>query len=106
METIRINVSVLDGTGTQQAWAESFDLTPSSLLAGHDMICERLVAILSPGNLDKPVKQRGTPNPAAYDQYQKGRYAYFRYEPKAFIDALVNFATATEIDPTYANAYA
>jgi DNA-binding winged helix-turn-helix (wHTH) protein/tetratricopeptide (TPR) repeat protein len=104
--TVRINVSVLDGAGTQQAWAESFDLTPNSLLAGHDMICQRLIAVLSPGDMKTPSRQRGTLNPAAYDHYQKGRYAYFRYEPKAVIDALANFAKATQIDPTYANAYA
>ncbi|MCG6903758.1 MAG: winged helix-turn-helix domain-containing protein [Rhodobacter sp.] len=105
-DTIRINVSVLDGSGTQQAWAESFDLTPNSLLAGHDMICERLIAVLSPGEPARRSRQRGTLDPAAYDHYQKGRYAYFRYEPKAFIAALDNFTKATEIDPTYANAYA
>jgi DNA-binding winged helix-turn-helix (wHTH) protein/Tfp pilus assembly protein PilF len=105
-ETIRINVSVLDGTGAQQAWAESFDLTPNSLLAGHDMICERLIAVLSPGEPGTPSRQRGTLNPTAFEHYQKGRYAHFRYEPKAFMDALANFTKATEIDPTYANAYA
>lgn len=105
-DTIRINVSVLDGTGTRQTWAESFDLTPNSLLAGHDLIQTRLSAVLSPGGVDGPSRQRGTVVPAAYDHYQKGRYAYFRYEPKAFIDALSSFAAATELDPTYANAYA
>ena len=105
-DTLRINVSVLDGTGTQQTWAESFDLTQSSLLAGHDMIRERLVAVLSPGETRSPSKPRGTHNPAAFEHYQKGRYAYFRYEPKAFIDALANFTKATQIDPTFANAYA
>lgn len=105
-DTIRINVSVLDGTGTLQSWAESFDLTANSLLAGHDRIAERLIAVLSPGETAAPSKQRGTESPAAYDHYQKGRYAYFRYEPGAFVDALSNFTKATEIDPSYANAYA
>lgn len=104
--TIRINVSVLDGTGTQQTWAESFDLTLDSLLAGHDMIRDRVVAVLSPGENGRSSRRRGTNNPVAYDHYQKGRYAYFRYEPKAFVDALANFTKATEIDPGFANAYA
>lgn len=105
-DTIRINVSVLDGTGTRQTWAESFDLTANSLLAGHDMIAKRLIAVLSPGETAAPSKQRGTESPAAHDHYQKGRYAYFRYEPSAFVDALSNFTKAAEIDPSYANAYA
>ena len=105
-DTIRINVSVLDGTGAHQIWAESFDLTAGSLLAGHDMICERLIAVLSPGEHVTRSRQRGTQSSAAYDHYQKGRYAYFRYEPMAFMDALSDFCRATEIDPTFANAYA
>jgi tetratricopeptide (TPR) repeat protein len=105
-DTIRINVSTLDGTGAQQTWAESYDLTAQSLLAGHDMIRERLIAVLSPGARDFRPKARGTTSPAAYDHYQKGRYAYFRYEPKAFAEALTHFARATEIDPGFANAYA
>lgn len=105
-KTIRINVSVLDGTGTQQTWAESFDLTQDSLLAGHDMIRDRLIGVLSPGNQSSSSGHRGTSSPVAYDHYQKRRYAYYRYEPKAFVDALFNFTKATEIDPGFANAYA
>lgn len=105
-DTIRINLSVLDGSGRRQIWAESFDLTPESILAGHDMIRDRLIAVLSPGDPRQAARQRGTLNPAAYDHYQKGRYAYFRYEPKAFMEALGEFGKATEIDPAYANAYA
>lgn len=105
-DTIRINVSTLDGTGVQQTWAEGFDLTAESLLAGHDMIRERLIAVLSPGERDIRPNSRGTTNPAAYDQYQKGRYAYFRYEPGAFAEALRHFVKATEVDPYFANAYA
>lgn len=105
-DTIRINVAILDGTGAQQIWAESFDLTAGSLLAGHDRICERLMAVLSPGDQENRSRRRGTLRAAAYDHYQKGRYAYFRYEPKAFVEALASFSMATEIDPSFANAYA
>jgi DNA-binding winged helix-turn-helix (wHTH) protein len=104
-DTIRINVSALDGHGTRQAWAESHDLTAESLLAGHDMIRDRLIAVLSPGARDIRRNSRGTTSPAAYDQYQKGRYAYFRYEPDAFAEARTHFAKAAEFDPGFAIAY-
>ena len=42
----------------------------------------------------------------AYEHYKKGRYSYFRYEPRAFMDALCEFEKATKIDLGYANAYA
>ena len=104
--TIRITVSVLDGAGAQQIWAETFDLTAESLLAGHDMIRDRLIAVLSPGDTPVDRRERGTTVPAAYDHYQRGRYAYYRYEPKAFVEALAHFRTATELDPGFGRAYA
>ena len=47
-DTIRINVSVLDCTGEHQVWAERFDLTRASLLAGQDRISERVVECCLP----------------------------------------------------------
>lgn len=105
-ETLRINVAVLDGTGTHQVWAERFDVTRASLLAAHDRIGDRLVDVLSPGRAVAPPRQLGTRDPDAYDQYLKGRYAYFKYEPAAFAEALTHFTRAAEIDPTFADAFA
>lgn len=105
-ETIRINIAILDGDGQGQNWAETFDLTDDSLLTGHDLIGQRLTAVLLPDQNTNPSARRGTSIPAAYDEYQKGRYAYFRYEPKAFVEALGHFSKAAEIDPGFANAYA
>lgn len=105
-DIIRINVSVLDSTGTDQVWAERFDLTRASLLAGHDRIGDRLADVLSPGRPVAHPLQHGTRNPEAYDQYLKGRYAYFRYEPAAFAEALDHFSRAAALDPTFADAVA
>ncbi len=55
----------------------------------------------------RPAKQRrGTVDSQAYDAYQKGRYAYFRYEPQAFVEVLSQSVNAAELDPDFANAYA
>ena len=81
-------------------------MTQASLLAGHDLISEQLVAVLSPGQKIASAGQRGTQNSAAHAQYQKGRYAYFRYEPIAFSEALSHFTSATDLNPSFANAYA
>ncbi|MEP1931946.1 MAG: tetratricopeptide repeat protein [Sedimentitalea sp.] len=102
----RVNAAVLNGTGQQQIWAERFDLSPESLLAGHDLIADRLLAVIAPDQVRPARKRRGTVNSQAYDAYQKGRYAYFRYEPPAFVEALSHFAKAAELDPGFANAYA
>ncbi len=101
-----VNAAILSGTGQHQIWAERFDLSRESLLAGHDLIADRLLAVITP-DLARPARQRrGTVNSQAYAAYQKGRYAYFRYEPQAFVDALSHFAKAAELDPDFANAYA
>lgn len=105
-ETIRINVAVLDGRGVHQMWAERFDLTQASLLTGYDRINDRLVDVLSPGRPESAPMPHGTLNAAAYDHYLKGRYAYFRYEPAAFNEALAHFVLAANLDPLFADAFA
>lgn len=102
----RVNAAILNGNGQQQIWAERFDLSQESLLAGHDLIADRLHAVIAPDHTRPARQRRGTVNSQAYDAYQKGRYAYFRYEPQAFVDALSHFVKATELDPDFANAYA
>ncbi len=102
----RVSVAILNRTGQQQIWSERFDLSQESLLAGHDLIADRLLAVIAPDQTRPARKRRGTISSQAYDAYQKGRYAYFRYEPQAFAEALSHFARATELDPDFANAYA
>lgn len=103
---IRIHVSVLDATGTGQLWAERFDLTRASLLAGHHRITERILEVVTPGQPTATPRPRGTSNSEAYDSYLKGRYAYFRYEPAAFVQALAHFSKAAKLDPGFADAFA
>lgn len=105
-ETIRVNVAVLEAGGGRQIWAERFDLTAASLLAGQDRIGRRVAEILSPGPHTSAVRPGGTRSAEAYDLYLKGRYAYFRYDPASFAEALGYFEKAAEIDPGFADAFA
>lgn len=104
--TIRVNVAVLDSASGRQLWAERFDLTPDSLLAGQDRISARVADVLAPGPKPDAPRPGGTRSAAAYDHYLKGRYAYFRYDPPSFAQALGHFQQSTEIDPGFADAYA
>ncbi|GGF73748.1 hypothetical protein CDZ96_17990 [Mameliella alba] len=103
---IRVSTAILDAKTKNQIRSERFDLTRDSLLAGHDLIADRLLAVIAPDRSLAARKPRGTVNSKAYDAYQKGRYAYFRYEPQAFAQALSQFEKAAELDPDFANAYA
>lgn len=105
-ETIRVNVAILQADGGRQIWAERFDLTRDSLLAAQDRISGRVADILSPGAPAARPRTHGTRNAEAYDHYLKGRYAYFRYEPAAFTEALAHFAAAAGLDPYFAEAFA
>ncbi len=101
-----VSAAILNSTGQQQIWAERFDLSQASLLAGHDLIADRVLGVIAPDQIRTVRQRRGTANSHAYDAYQKGRYAYFRYEPQAFAEALAHFAEAADLDPDFANAYA
>ncbi|MEP2533364.1 winged helix-turn-helix domain-containing protein [Shimia sp.] len=105
-ETLRINIAILDGTGTEQTWAEGFDLTRKTLLAGHDLIAKRLHDVLTPGHPASPALRHVTAHSDAYDHYLKGRYAYYRYGPDAFVEALDHFEKTVQLDPECADAYA
>ena len=59
---------------------------------------DRLLAVIAPDQTRPSRQPRGTVISRVYDAYQKGRYAYFRYEPQAFVEALTHFAKAAELD--------
>ena len=105
-DTIRINVSITGADGHHQLWSERFDLVRDSLLSGQDRISERVLDTLCPGTARPGIGAARTRNADAYDHYLKGRFAYFRYDPMGFKDALAHFETAAALDPGYADALA
>ena len=47
-----------------------------------------------------------TVSPAAYEEYLKGRYQWNQRTPTSLRSAVTHYTRATELDPTYAPAYA
>lgn len=76
------------------------------MLAAQDQIGLRVAGALDPGHAGKTGRRALTANPAAHDAYLKGRYAYCRYGPASFAEALKHFSVATELDPGFAETYA
>ncbi len=105
-ETLRLNLSVQDAKDAHTLWAERFDFAASSLLAAQDQISLRLAGFIDPDRNVHADRRIRTGDPAAYDAYLKGRFAYYRYDPKSFAEALHQFTTATELDPGFAEAFA
>ncbi|SNS17990.1 winged helix-turn-helix domain-containing protein [Antarctobacter heliothermus] len=103
--TMRITVAILDAGGDRQVWAERFDVTAETLLAAQDRIGLRVAEVLAPGAAPEP-RRAGTRHAGAYDRYLQGRYAYFRYAPQAFAEALAHFEAAARLDPEFAAALA
>ncbi len=105
-QTIRVNISLSQAGQNFPTWTERFDFAPSSLIAAQDQISLRLAGVLDPDGAERqPGRVRAT-SAAAYDHYLRGRFAYYRYDPKSFAEALGHFEAATESDPTFADAFA
>jgi DNA-binding winged helix-turn-helix (wHTH) protein/tetratricopeptide (TPR) repeat protein len=105
-DLIRINLAVVDMDSTHQIWAERFDMASAHLIAGQVQISTRVADILAPGHATQPSPANRPRSAEAYDRYLKGRYAYYRYEPSAFVEALEHFKAAFELDPSFADALA
>ncbi|MEV8466368.1 tetratricopeptide repeat protein [Fluviibacterium sp. DFM31] len=102
----RITLTIEDTNDGRQIWAERFDVDRARLLSAQDQICNRLTGVLMPGGAAVD-KASHTARPfEAYDHYLQGRYAYYRYDPAGFADALAHFEAAARCDPGYAEAYA
>ncbi len=106
---IRITLQLID-VGTQRhLWAESYDRELDDVFAVQSDVARRTGEALRlqlarrEGSAASP---RPTPNPAAYDLYLRGLVAGNDLTPSHLAEAAACFQQATELDPTFAEAYA
>ena len=90
-------------------WAESFERSSDDLLALQTdlgrAIAHQIEERLAPSRTARTTR-RQTENPDAYDLYLRGRHYYNQMTPATAERALECFRRATEVDPTYALAWA
>jgi serine/threonine-protein kinase len=112
-ETFRVTAQLLDVASGDILWSDRIDTASSDIIALQDTIAQRIVEGLS---LElSPTEQVGTgkastKNPAAYEEYLRGRDLFARFIFRSLSEddcnqAIQHFERAIELDPKFALAY-
>jgi serine/threonine protein kinase/tetratricopeptide (TPR) repeat protein len=112
-ETFRVTAQLLDVISGEILWSDRIDTAASDIIALQDTIAQRIVEGL---RLElSPSEQVGTGkastrNPAAYEQYLRGRDLFARFIFRSLsaddcAQAIQHFERAIELDPNFALAY-
>ena len=108
-ESVRVNAQLIDATSGAQLWADRYDGELKNVFTLQDTIAHNVAKALSvelTQDESARVTRRGTGNVEAYDMVLKGWGHYLKQTPDEFKAAIADFKKATEIDPTYARAWA
>jgi len=112
-ERFRVTAQLLDVRSGEILWSDRIDTSAADIIAVQDTIAQRIVEglrlELSPAEQVKIAKP-ATENPAAYEQYLRGRDLFARFifrtvSPEDCHDAIEHFQRAIELDPNFALAY-
>jgi adenylate cyclase len=109
---LRISAQLIDGATNNHVWAERYDRDTTDIFAIQDEISAAIVKALKLSLLPeekKAIERRGTDNAEAHNLYLMARQAYITGQETDVrgAEAIVRLsARATEIDPSYAQAWA
>jgi TolB-like protein len=107
-ERVRITAQLIDAHQDRHLWAESFEGGVSDILILQNTvaasIARQIGANLSPADHARFSGLRQV-NPAAYEEYLRGRFYWSKYTGNGWRDAIPHFQAALERDPGYAAAY-
>jgi serine/threonine-protein kinase len=112
-ETFRVTAQLLDVNSGDLLWSDRIDTAASDIIALQDTIAQRIVEGL---RLElSPAEQVGTgktttKNPAAYEQWLRGRDLFARFIFRSLsehdcAEAIQHFERAIELDPNFALAH-
>ncbi len=108
-DRVRITAQLINAADGFHLWAERYDRTLEDVFAVQDEIAAAITGALrvtlAPADVEKIAATRPD-DVRAYDLYLKGRERYGHYNAKALHEALDLFRQATELDPSYALAWA
>jgi serine/threonine protein kinase/tetratricopeptide (TPR) repeat protein len=112
-EHFRVTAQLIDVASGDMLWSDRIDTNASDIIVLQDTIAQRIVeglrVELSPAEQDG-IAKASTQNPAAYEQYLRGRdlFARFIFRSLAAEDcdeAIKHFERAIQLDPNFAMAY-
>jgi tetratricopeptide (TPR) repeat protein len=112
-DTFRVTAQLLDVNSGEILWSDRIDTAASDIIALQDTIAQRIVEGL---RLElSPAEQVGTGkastrNPAAYEQYLRGRDLFARFIFRSLSEedcanAIQHFKRAIDLDPNFALAH-
>jgi len=111
-QRVRISAQLIDGSTGNHVWAERYDRDLNDIFALQDEISQAIVKALKLKLLPeekKAIEQRGTDNVDAYNLYLMARQNYatgIEQDPRRAEASVRLCRRATEIDPSYAHAWA
>ena len=109
---VRISVQLISASDGLHLWSDRYDGDLADVFALQDQIAQAIAVALqrrlgakesdaSVNDAPAPPRERAPVNPAAYDEFLRGR---FLFEQHKGLEALASFECAAELDPTYALA--
>jgi TolB-like protein/Tfp pilus assembly protein PilF len=107
-KTLRVTVQLIRADNGYHLWSETYNREVSDVFKLQDEIAEAVVGILKVKLLVPPSLEgsRGTKNLAAYGEFLLGRQFMNRRRLDDLRRAVDAYSKATELDPTYAAAFA
>jgi len=112
-ERFRVTAQLIDVASGELLWSDRIDTAASDIIVLQDTIAQRIVEGLSVEL--SPAEQVGigkasTRNPAAYEQYLRGRDLFARFIFRTLSEddcdgAIEHFERAIQLDPNFALAY-
>ena len=109
---VRISTQLVQLKDGIQLWAETYDRDISDILSVQadvaQAVARKINLVLNLGERRVAERRQGSSrvDPGAYDAYLKGRYSMHQMNPAAIERSIEDFRLATELDPSYAPAYA
>jgi eukaryotic-like serine/threonine-protein kinase len=108
-EYLTIQAELVDTSTESQLWGEQFRPRLSELVNVQQDIAWQISEALRlklTGDQKKKLRRRAVVDPAAYQEYLRGRHFFNAWSPDGFRRAREHFERAIGHDPTYAPAYA
>ena len=104
---IRITAQLIRASDGFHMWSETYDRELVNIFAIQDEITDAIVSELRVRLTDQAelASTMTTSNPEAYQEYLKGRYFWNLREEENLYLAIEHFERATQLDPSYADAW-